>query len=144
MTVTNDPGHGGQRDTNPGEQPDLQRWNGDSCPLGSESTAGAGPGSALQRLPAEIESGAPGRQCLDLWIPERETLRAEPKPGVDRRFTTAPDNPRGVAETKQSSPQMETGMPTKKVEPSGNKGLTGEHQPQASPSAEPQLPSEHR
>ena len=32
-------------------------------------------------------------------------------------------------------------MPTEKVEPSGNKGVTREHQPQASPSAEPQLSS---
>ena len=32
----------------------------------------------------------------------------------------------------------------KKVEPSKNKGVTGKHQPQASPNAEPQLPSEHR
>ena len=59
-------------------------------------------------------------------------------------FTNAPDNPRDVTETTQSSSQLETGMPTEKVEPSGNKGVTREHQPQASPSAEPQLSSDHR
>ena len=32
MTATNDPGPGGQRDTDPGKQPYIRCWNGYSCP----------------------------------------------------------------------------------------------------------------